>query len=81
LAEQILFLIQKKCQRVTFTEIDYRGSPPAVDVKVLARKRVSVLDTLSELDFLVFKCSLPCSGKKGLKIPYCFLYEEREQER
>ena len=64
-----------------FTRIDKEGTPPAVDIKGIARMRVLVQDTLSELDLLVFKCSLHCSGKNDFVflIAFC-MSRERVKE-
>ncbi len=42
-----------------------RRQPSRCRCQIIARKRVLVQDTLSELDFLVFKCSLYCSVKNN----------------
>ncbi len=71
------FFWYKIVARVIFTRIDKGGSPPAVDIKGIARMRVLVQDTLSELDLLVFKCSLHCSGKNDFVflIAFCMSRE------
>ncbi len=71
------FFWYKIVASVIFTRIDKGGSPPAVDIIGIARMRVLVQDTLSELDLLVFKCSLHCSGKNDFLflIAFCMTRE------
>ena len=72
------FFWYKIVARVFSTRIDKEGSPPAVDIKGIARMRVLVQDTLSELDLLVFKCSLHCSGQNDFVflIAFCMSREK-----